>query len=570
MDLGSVVSRASLLEVVSDRPVLKESGICLVPQDRQDGESLRLETILGGIEDRLKAQGKAFSPDKVLVTLSARGEPRAVCAGVVRGISGESAKRAALCAGATVTDVLAVDDGRHDSERVSDLRRQDVTMALFAGGVDENILGSGRHQLFSMARILAQGLPRRRGGSRKIPLVYAASLEGREEVQRILGEETDIFWADNVRATLEEERLDSARQAMVDIFADHVRHAPEFGELGKLGSPAVLPSGHALGCALEAMYENCGQNLLGFSLDGDVVQVFSNIDGVFTRTVTGIDKVDPRKAVRWLPGSSLVPHASDAVSNFKLRPWMVPSSWDELALFLALWKEAIREAVEEHKKSAVELRGIPRKREISEAFQVKVSGGDTLIKAQRIRAVVLSGYVSDMLSDSALFSVALDGVPLSGFTRYYRDARNLLTFAGSVSGQEFVDLETCMRPLAFVASPGPHEQKVRSKWAILRKGTETETLPVKPGEIVQASLDDFGEASIVLQPSRGEDLGEGEGRHVETRVEPGFPGLYLDCRPRPAVSAAEKAGMGAVQKWYRNLGVFPERILSDWSRGEDR
>jgi hypothetical protein len=65
-----------------------------------------------------------------------------------------------------------------------------------------------------------------------------------------------------------------------------------------------------------------------------------------------------------------------------------------LAVYLAFWKEVIREGIAEHKESAIELRGIQRPRKIDETFEVRVSGGDTILKAHDIRKVVVTGVLS--------------------------------------------------------------------------------------------------------------------------------------------------------------------------------
>ncbi len=553
VDLSNLVSKASVVDVESDRLSVKKRRTSVT----WGGPCPGALKALGEIEEE-----GMLSPDRVLVTTTFGGQPRVVCAGVVKGISGESARRAALAGGATVTDVVAVDDGRHDSERISDLRRQDVSLAVLAGGVDENILGSGRHQLFNIGRILAEGLARK--GNASVPVVYAASLEGRQEVGRIFGEGAPIVWADNVRATLEQESLESARQAVVDVFSSSIGKTPGYGGFGRLGSPEILPGGHVLGRAFEAIYSKTEQNVVGFSLDGDVVQVFSCINGVFTRTVTGTDRVDPARAIKWVPGNALKSRAKEAVSNLKLRPHLVPSSWEELAFYVAFLKEAMAEALSEHKECAAELRGIHRQRDISETFKVRVESGETLLKPHRIRNVIFTGHVAGLLPDGVLLSLGLDVLPTSGVVGYYRDSSHTLSLAGALGLRN--PLENLLG-VAAVASGG--RARVKSGWASLIKETGTETLPLTPGEIVHFPIEGSGEPRILLKPVGSEDFGEGEGRQVESALG-AFSDLYVDCRPRASVDGVEKAGEGVLATWYKNLGVFPDSVLTKWGRGGSR
>ena len=56
--------------------------------------------------------------------------------GVVKAMSAESAQRAALGAGAIVMDVIAVDDGRKEYQKVERIRALRPDMILMAGGTD--------------------------------------------------------------------------------------------------------------------------------------------------------------------------------------------------------------------------------------------------------------------------------------------------------------------------------------------------------------------------------------------------------------------------------------------------
>ena len=213
IDMASTVTDAHVLTLEDGRFSLLETASCPTPAfSRNSDRAAGLGPLLDVIESQVSKNGSSREIDRVVVTVSAGGEPKAVCAGVVKGISGESAKRAALAAGATVSDLVCVDDGRQDFERISDLRRQDLSVALMALGVDEEIMSSGTHQILNMAKVLAAGLHKKRWSDERIPLVYAASQEAREEVVKNPGRCRDHM-ADNVRARLEEEHLDSATRS---------------------------------------------------------------------------------------------------------------------------------------------------------------------------------------------------------------------------------------------------------------------------------------------------------------------------------------------------------------------
>lgn len=573
LDVGSAVTTARAVRVSGDSFETRSFSVCPTPpatgDDLTGAIPAVLEAVRRGVSEDVPGSSARFDPDDIMVTISAGGEPRAVCAGVVKGISGESAKRAALSAGATVADLIAVDDGRQDFERISDLRRQDISMVVLAGGVDEEILQSGRHQLFSIAKVIADGLPRRRGQSSKVPLVYAASLEGREEVTRIFGDSTEIIWADNVRSTLEQENLNSARNAVVGAFEESVRMDPRFRCLGRLGVPTAWPTGYAMGTAVEEYHRRSGENLLVICLD-DGVQILSAIRGVFTRTVTPVERVDQKKVLRHLPSPRLAHSSGDMLGNWKLHPHLIPRTWDELALFLAFWKEAVREAMQDHRESSIELRGIHRQRQISETFQVGVAGGDTLVRMERIGRIVFTGYLPRLLSPACLMSIAADGADPCGITGVFLDPGDALQLAGLLirSGLS-PKAEEAIRPIGLLVSPGSREERVSGKRrAFAQKGQTLDPLPIRPGEIAVVALEgsQAGLEVIVDPPNNKVDLGDGEGRRVRVTVQPGVPAIYLDGRGRVPIRPDRIAQ--EVQRWYRSMKVFPDDVISGWAGGK--
>ena len=74
--------------------------------------------------------------DIYISTSSAGGGLQMMVGGVVKNMTGESAQRAALGAGAIVMDVLASNDGRMYHEKVNRIRELRPDMLLLSGGVD--------------------------------------------------------------------------------------------------------------------------------------------------------------------------------------------------------------------------------------------------------------------------------------------------------------------------------------------------------------------------------------------------------------------------------------------------
>ena len=120
--------------------------------------------------------------------------------GVVQNMTGESAQRAALGAGAIVIDVLASNDGRLPHEKIERIRTMRPDMILMSGGTD----GGAVTHVVEMAEYISAAEPRPRfGATYKLPLVYAGNKDAQPQVKKILGEKAALVLTDNIRPVLE-------------------------------------------------------------------------------------------------------------------------------------------------------------------------------------------------------------------------------------------------------------------------------------------------------------------------------------------------------------------------------
>ncbi|MGM0626837.1 MAG: glutamate mutase L, partial [Candidatus Fermentibacterota bacterium] len=149
-DCGSTTTKAILIEKKGDeyRLIRRGEAPTTVEAPAEDVTKGVLNAV-GEIED---LEGRQFLNDQrdgVLVTedpskgvdlyvstSSAGGGLQMTVAGVVKSMTGESAQRAALGAGAIVMDVVATNDGRLPHEQVADIRRFRPDMILLSGGID--------------------------------------------------------------------------------------------------------------------------------------------------------------------------------------------------------------------------------------------------------------------------------------------------------------------------------------------------------------------------------------------------------------------------------------------------
>lgn len=178
-------------------------------------------------------------------TSSAGGGLQMIVGGVVGKMSASSAERAALGAGAIVMDTFCADDGRENFEQVTKIRHLRPDIVLIAGGTD----GGEKGLTLELCETLLQADPQPRfGETLSLPVIFAANKEIRDEAKEILGKRFEFVAVDNLRPTLEKEKLAPARDAVHDLFLHHVMsHAPGYNKLLNWTPVPVMPTPGAVG-----------------------------------------------------------------------------------------------------------------------------------------------------------------------------------------------------------------------------------------------------------------------------------------------------------------------------------
>jgi uncharacterized protein (TIGR01319 family) len=144
-------------------------------------EELTTRQFLADERIRTPSQG-GIGADLYLSTSSAGGGLQMLVTGVVKTMTAESAQRAALGAGAIVIDVIAVDDGRADHERIARIRAIRPDMILMSGGTE----GGTVQHLLDAAELLVAADPRPRlGRGFKLPVIYAGNSAARQGVNDV-------------------------------------------------------------------------------------------------------------------------------------------------------------------------------------------------------------------------------------------------------------------------------------------------------------------------------------------------------------------------------------------------
>ncbi|MCW5799401.1 MAG: glutamate mutase L [Nitrospira sp.] len=591
-DCGSTTTKAILIEKVGNeyRQTYRGEAPTTVEAPFEDVtrgvlnaiaeiEELSGRTILDG--DRIITPNQAAQGDPkrgvdiYVSTSSAGGGLQMMVTGVVQNMTGESAQRAALGAGAIVIDVLASNDGRLPYEKIERIRTMRPDMILMSGGTD----GGAVTHVVEMAEYIAAAEPRPRFGSTyRLPLVYAGNKDAQPQVNKILGEKTALEFADNIRPVLERENLAPARNKIHDLFLEHVmQQAPGYKKLIEMAGAPIMPTPAAVGVIMETIAKREGINLIGVDIGGATTDVFSVFGGLFNRTVSAnlgmsysisnvLAEAGLENIMRWVPFTIDEQTLRNRIKNKMVRPTTIPQSLDELQIEHAIAREALRLALIHHKSLATGLKGVQQERTISDVFEQRTSG-KTLIDLLKLDLIVGSGGIlshAPRRIQSMLMMV--DAYEPLGVTTLSVDSIFMMPHLGvlsTVNEQAATDVfvRDCMVYLGTCIAPigqGKDGERCADYEVALPDGRiEKGTLAF--GDLKLFSLTRDQQATVTLQPSKQVDLGEGPGQSFTRTVKGGVVGLMLDGRGRPLQLPTEQAARVAMlTKWYQAVGLYPK------------
>ncbi|PYR51715.1 MAG: methylaspartate mutase [Acidobacteria bacterium] len=511
--------------------------------------------------------------DIYISTSSAGGGLQMMVAGVVRQMTAESAKRAALGAGAIVMDVIASNDKRRPHEQIQRIRELRPDMILIAGGTDG---GTTKH-VVQIAELIAPAKPRPRFGSEyRLPIIYAGNTDAAPLIRPILDQSFSLTVVDNLRPALERENLGPARDAIHDLFLEHVMaHAPGYDRLIEWTDAPIMPTPGAVGNILQTIADRQGINVVGVDIGGATTDVFSVFDGIFNRTVSAnlgmsysISNVCAEagmpSVLRWVHFDMDEGELRNRVKNKMIRPTTIPQTLEALVFEQAVAREALRLAYLQHKEFATTLKGVQQQRTVGDTFSQTASGG-TIVDNMKLDLLVGSGGVlshAPRMHQTAM--MLIDAFEPEGFTTLAKDSIFMMPHLGvlaEVHPQASLEVfeRDCLIYLGTcVAAKGLGKAGSPCFRFTLRSSRATDSGQLRVGDVRLIDLPDGERAVLTVEPERGFDCGGGPGVRIEREVRGGTVGLILDARGRPLALPGERvAARGAMDRWIRALELYP-------------
>lgn len=513
--------------------------------------------------------------DIYISTSSAGGGLQMVVAGVVAEMTAASAKRAALGAGAIVMEVLAANDRRRPHEQIQRLRELRPDMILLSGGTD----GGDAVKVVEIAERIAPARPQARFGSGfRLPLIFAGNRDAAGAVTQALADAVDLRIVENIRPVLERENLGPAREAIHDMFLEHVMaHAPGYEKLMSWTDAPIMPTPAAVGNILRAIATQRGINALGVDIGGATTDVFSVFGGAFNRTVSAnlgmsysianvCAEAGLSAVMRWVHLPMNERELRNRIKNKMVRPTTIPQTVESLVFEQAVAREALRLAFGQHREFATGLRGVQQQRTVGDTFSQE-SSAKSIVDPRALDLLVGSGGVlSHAPRHAQTVMMLLDAFQPEGFTELAKDSIFMMPHLGvlaevhpAASLEVFerdclIPLGTCIAPAGAMRAGKPVLAfEVRGE-GVSEKGT------LSAGELRLVAVPAHAEVLVAVIPERGIDAGFGPGRRGERKVRGGTVGVIFDARGRPIEFSQERSGAStsaSAARWAAAMSLYP-------------
>jgi len=355
IDFGSTYTKVTIVDLESENIVGTARAGTTIETNIMDG----MKAALAQIPE--PAGGWNFV--RKLACSSAAGGLKMIASGLVKELTAEAARRAALGAGARVLEVFSYELTQKDLDRVI-LSKPDIL--LLAGGTD----GGNREVILKNAEMLST-LPV------SLPVVIAGNKVVSGQAADILRKRhTPVVIADNVMPELGVLSVESARLAIREVYLTHIIQAKGLDKAEEFLERIMMPTPSAVLSAAELLAQGYG------SEPGMGELIIVDVGGA-TTDVHSIAKGDPSKPSVMLKGlpepyvkrtvegdlgmryssEALVETAGkrlmdnlgwtddqvlDQLSLYKEDPWRIPQTAEEAKFDVAMGRIAVGLAVDRH------------------------------------------------------------------------------------------------------------------------------------------------------------------------------------------------------------------------------
>lgn len=509
----------------------------------------------------------------VVIITSAAGVMSLVIAAVSKDISAKSAIHASRAIYTVPLQVLTLNEntetvGAGDAtwieQQVQQLLGLKPDAVLLAGGLEDGATSA----LTRLAHIISLTVVPPRGEHESFaqdmqpqPIIFAGNSTSRERVIEALSGKAKLYVVDNIRPSLDVERLEGARRELVHLYNEHVlSRLPAMQALRRLSATSVRTSVEAISLMVRFMAEQYNRNVLVVDVGSANTAAYLHSNGRYSPAVLGgvgvgygiggvLAQQEVRSIARWLPypitQSELIHH----LLNKQLRPHSHPVSQEALLLELAVGREALTMALD---ALWDERNGSP--------YDMVIASGSVLAHAPH------PGYAALALLDALQPTGQESGTAV----QLHLDSLGLFASCGALA---FANPDAALTlferdllqntPLAtcFVTLGSGRVGDVAVEAEIQISGQQNvHTIPVHHGEIARLPVPVGAHATVKLRPASGVRIGNNPAG-AEVPSDPGAIsgsalGVIIDARGRPLrLPDTPIERQQALWSWLQALGA---------------
>lgn len=298
-----------------------------------------------------------------LACSSAAGGLKMIASGLVKELTAEAARRAALGAGARVLEVFSYELTSEDIEKIVQAQPDII---LLAGGTD----GGNKEILLKNAEKLLE-LPS------ALPMVVAGNKVAAPQAAEILRQKHNpVIIAGNVMPELNVLEVESARMAIRDLFLNQITRAKGLNRAEELIERVLMPTPAAVLSAAELLAQGYGEErglgeLVILDVGGATTDVHSIASGEPSKPGVMLKGLPEPYAKRTVEGDLGMRYSADALvaaagrslnrylgwNDEKIQeqlallhqdPWCLPQNEEEVSFDTALGRMAVELAMKRH------------------------------------------------------------------------------------------------------------------------------------------------------------------------------------------------------------------------------
>jgi hypothetical protein len=571
VDVGSVNTRAWLFDVVDGRyrlvstarmPSTGQAPILDVSEGVHRA-LIRLQSVTGR---RLLDESESLimpvtqdgaGVDAFVATSSAGPSVKTVVVGLMPGVSLESVRRLAASSYLEVVDELGLADRRGDAEKIDVIVKARPDLLMIAGGTD----GGARASVLQLVETLGLAVGLLPDG--RIPrVIFAGNRHLAASIVEQIGETVPIALAPNIRPSLEEEDLSSARGRLAEIVSEVKSSTISgFDELKVWSGGNLMLTADAFGRVIRYLSEvydpqkgsfgidvGANQTTVAASFAGDL-RLAVHTDLGLGASLPGLLKYcSLEKIMRWLPINLRESVVRDFIYNKALHPSTVPMEKEELFLEYALVRQVMRAALFRARVGWPPGTDARRTCLMPPLAPILVSGG-TLARSPKPGLAALA---------------LLDALQPVGVTSLLLDAHCILPALGAAAGPmpmvTVQALETgALTSLGTVVVPVGKGRPGKPVVQLMLERENGEVIQgeVKYGQLATIPLGQGEQGRLTVRPERGFDVGfGGRGRAGRVAAVGGAVGVIIDARGRPVPETRDAGRQRDLnQKWLWDIGA---------------